>query len=342
VLLVSRRMRVHLWHSLLLALAACTSFGQREPTVATASATSPAQLPAAMLVDVGDQPALFLGAASDAPSIAFLSSDVPLIITGAVEQGRVPVRVDAAIRTRGYVPSDRLALRVQRRGQLRGAPVYLGPDDLVQPLGAGESARRVRVRATVRVGDAQLGPFEGSYPALGLAAQRAPSGAEPPDPGQRLWVPAGLALELFDAPDGARVLQLPAQTQPYEVRLLTRRERWLAVRVGRGPYAIGWTASLTPEAPGQLQQAEPPASSAATNGNTSALPARIASEAGPLKRVAAGAKIGFGEQVIGVFKQPGWARVLTVYQGGFADVFAAADDQVAIRGLVRLSDLSEP
>jgi hypothetical protein len=74
---------------------------------------------------------------------------------------------------------------------------------------------------------------------------------------------------------------------------------------------------------------------------TSPLPARLVDEPGALKRVAAGTKVIFGDGVIGVFKQPGYARVVQLHQD-YADVFTAADDDVTLRGLVRVVDLSDP
>lgn len=293
-----------------------------------------ARLPSPALLRSGDQPALFLGSEPSAAQIGYVSSDVPVTITGRAEHGRVPVRIDGALRTRGFVNEVQLALRVQRRGRVRDTPVYVGPNDQLHVSGG---LRRARVLAQARLHGKPLGPaFEGTYPRIGLAAQPAPANAQPPEPGQPYGVPSGMALLLCDKPGGEPVLEVPAQSKPYQVRVLNIHQGWLAVRAGDGPYLIGWTpAGLTPIT--DTKSAESPAPA------KSALPARLASEPGALKRVAQGTKVVFGDSVIGVLKQPGYARVVKAYeQEGYADVFVAADDGVALRGLVRAADLSEP
>ena len=69
------------------------------------------------------------------------------------------------------------------------------------------------------------------------------------------------------------------------------------------------------------------------------LPTRLARETGALKRVNAGATISFGGRVIAKLGQPGYARVLAIYPSGEADALVAIDDTVAVRGLLRTSDL---
>jgi hypothetical protein len=149
---------------------------------------------------------------------------------------------------------------------------------------------------------------------------------------------------------------LPAQPALSEVRVISEQDGWLAVRAGSGPYLIGWThvglhkvegeAAASPSLPtaDPSASAPPAAATEATNQspaevNSRGVPARLINEPGQLRRVAAHSKVVFGEQVIGVFKTEGWARVIHTYDSGFADVFAAADDRLAIRGLMRTSDL---
>jgi hypothetical protein len=288
-----------------------------------------------------EQPSLFLGPEPDAPRIAFLSGEQPVAVAGASEQGRVPVRVDGPLRTRGYVELEALRMRVQRRGRVRGAPVYLAPNDLVQVLGPSAEPRRVLVRSWPQLLGAKLAPFEGSYPLEGLASARAPLGSEGAPPGARYEIPSGRELQLHEQPNGPRVATLPAQGEPFVVDVLNQQQDWFAVRAGEGPYLIGWA---------QLGDAKAVAAAAPNDGArrelgsepvSGALPARIVAEPGELKRVPVGTKIMFAEKVIGVFKAPGWARVLRVYDAGFADVFAAVDDRVTVRGLVAMSALQD-
>ncbi|MET0284669.1 MAG: hypothetical protein ABW352_09375, partial [Polyangiales bacterium] len=110
-----------------------------------------------------------------------------------------------------------------------------------------------------------------------------------------------------------------------------------------GPYLIGLTSAALTPALAPIAQPVPQASEAFADVNGVRLPARLANEPGALKRVAAGTKVVFGDAVIGVLKRDGYARVVRAYEeAGYADVFVAADDDVALRGLVRAVDLSEP
>lgn len=315
-----------------------------------------------MLVSADDRPALFIRPEPDSALIGYLADDVLLELAGSIEHGRVPVRVDGSLRARGYVPQEWLRLRVQRRGRVRGTPVYVGPGDRVRVLGNEPGAPdRFRVEVTPRVGARELGRYEGSYPSVGLAARAPEATAEAPDPGVAYQVPAALPLPLFEVPGGPLVAELPAQPVATDVRVISEQDGWLAVRVGTGPYLIGWThlslhklegESAAPAAPPTAAPAVSTPLDASTtpavaspNGQTPSevasqgVPARLVNEPGELRRVAAHSKVVFGEQVIGVFKAEGWARVLYTYPNGFADVFAAADDRVAIRGLMRTVDL---
>jgi len=295
---------------------------------------------------------LFIRPEADSALIGYVADDVPLELAGSVEHGRVPVRVDGALRARGYVPEELLRLRVQRRGRVRGTPTYVGPGDRVRVLGSDVSNDRLRVQVTARLGQRDLGTYEGSYPSAGLSARTPDAAAEPPDPGVIHQVPARLQLDLYELPGGARVARLAAQDEPYEVRVVQTQDGWLAVRAGSGPYLIGWThaALVRSDQPvvgvvaGTSASADT-ATSASKDTDTGSgtgsqsVPKRLAREPGELRRVAAHSKVVFGEQVIGVFKTEGWARVLAHYPSGFVDVFAAADDGLAIRGLMRTVDL---
>lgn len=338
-------MRSLLWPVLALLLAACAPLQQP----GASAGPSTLVLPSPVLLYGEETPALFLEPRADAPQIAYLSSQVPLHLSGEQRDGYAFVRIDGPLRVRGFVPLGRLGLRVQRRGRLRGAPVYVGPGDLLQLVGPGEEPGRLRVRAHVRAGALPFPPLEGSYPSAGLGAKAAPEDAQAPDPGRSLVIAAGTSLALHENPGQPAALSTGPLPGPVEATVVTEHQGWLALRLGPGPYVIGWApaANIEPgRLPGAVDAPSAPTtdvgSARTTAHDPSSPPTRVANEPGALKRVAAGTKVGFGNRVTGVFKEAGWARVLNVYPSGFADVFAAVNDDVTIRGLVRTSDLLEP
>src|SRR5690349_7598330 len=87
------------------------------------------------LLAAGDEPVLFLGPERDAPAVGYAAKDLVVRIVGPAKGARTPVQIDGPLELRGYVPSELLSLRVQRRGRLRGSSVYLGPNDRVRVLG---------------------------------------------------------------------------------------------------------------------------------------------------------------------------------------------------------------
>lgn len=296
------------------------------------------QLPSQVLSGSSDAPALFLSTAESSPVLGFLGHDVILDVLGPSQAGRVPVRVRGPMQVRAFVPDTLLQLRTQRHGRLRGTPVYLGPDDPVLIVGDGEKADRVRVRATPRVGTLILPAFEGTYPAIGLAARRAVADAPRPPTGQPYVLPAHTPMELREAPGGKLVLQLPAQEEASGVRVLREQGGWFAVRIGDGPFLVGYTNA--PLQPGDVPAAR--GTDDAAPGNNGPLPKRLADESGELQQVAKGAKVSFDGRVIARLDKAGYARVLATYPTGEADALVAVDDSVTVRGLVRTADLSKP
>jgi hypothetical protein len=317
---------------LLVAGAGCAhmqEFGSPTPTV---------KLPPQVLSGASDAPALYLGTSATAPVVGFLGQDVLLDVLGPPVTGRVPVRVHGALSVQAYVPASLLQLRTQRRGRLRGTPVYLGPGDAVLVVGTGEKEDRLRVRAAPRMGDLNLPAFEGTYPAVGLGPrQPGDDVAEPPE-GEAYMVPVYTALELHDKPNGKLEVVIPAQTDQVPARVLGEENGWFAVRVGDGPYLVGYTNA-------RLQPVEEPAAAAggpAGARSEAELPRRLARETGELKRVASGATVSFGGRVIAKLGKEGYARVLAVYPNGEADALVAVDDDVAVRGLLNMADLVPP
>jgi hypothetical protein len=321
-----------------LAISACAHQSSPPPTLGEASSPAPAEdtLREPRLVPGSDRPILFVGSEPDAPVFGFVASDTEVLVTGPAAHGRVPVRIDGALRVKAFVPEDALALRVQRRGRVRGTPTYVGPNDVLRTLGPAAEPGRIKVRVAPRVGGKRMGPFEGTYPVEGLAAHEAPSDAPAPQPGTAHVLPPGRTLTLFDAPNGQQIFEIPTQSVPLSVMVVAEDQGWKAVRVGEGPYLIGYTHDAL------TQEIEPPAPPAPAERAKDGLPKQLQNEAGALKRVAKETRVLFNEQVVAVFKSEGWARVLAEYPEGQVDVFAATDDSIAVRGLVAASALSEP
>jgi hypothetical protein len=303
-------------------------------------ATAGAGLPKQLLAGESGAPALFMSSEPSSPVVGFLGKDVTVDVAGPSVAGRVPVRVHGAILVRGYVPETLLSLRAQRHGKVRGTPVYLGPNDPVMVLGEDREAGRLKVRVTPKVDGLNLPAFEGSYPAIGVAAQRIES-AEPLPPAEPYALPPNTPLALYAEPDGALITELPARADALPVEVLGKQGVWSAVRIGSGPYLVGYTSAYL--APGASRPTVSPSlADAGAVPAASPVPTRLVSESGELKRVAAGAAISFGDKVFAKLQKPGFARVLATYPSGEADALVAVDEDVAVRGLVRGADLSAP
>lgn len=311
-------------------------------------------VPKQLLSGESHAPALFIGSDPSAPVVGFISKDVTVDIAGPSVAGRVPVRVRGALLVRGYVPETLLALRAQRHGKVRGTPVYLGPNDPVMVLGEEREQGRLKVRVMPKVDGVNLPAFEGSYPTVGIAAQPVEN-AEAPPAGTPHMLPVGTPLALYAQPEGAFITELPARDDQLPVEVLGKEGVWSAVRVGDGPYLVGYTnAYLAPSSAQEVakfvaarkakraQALEAQAQQAKDAAAASEVPTRLVSESGELKRVAAGAAVSFGDRVFAKLQKPGFARVLATYPSGEADALIAVDDDVAVRGLVRGSDLSAP
>jgi hypothetical protein len=312
------------------ALLVCAACGSKQP--GSAPAESP--VPELRLSAETDAPALFLGAEPESPVVGFLGADVLLELAGPSQAGRVPVRIRGALWTRGFVPEELLVLRAQRAGRVRGTPLFLAPNDAVNVLGPGDKEGRLRVRAAPRIPGVKLAAIEGTFPAVGLAAERAASAEELPQ-GEAFELPAHTALALYDKPDGKKEFELAAAETPLPLRVLSNADGWAAVRVGTGPYLVGYTNAALVRSEG-VRTPEPAAPAPSPGG----LPTRLAKESGTLKRVAAGTKVSFGEKVIARLHDAGLARVLATYPSGEVDALIAVNDEVTVRGLVREADLS--
>jgi len=282
-----------------------------------------------------EHPALFLGPESDAPAVGYTSSDLVVRVEGESRGGRVPVQVLGPLEVHAHVPVDLLTMRVQRRGRLRGTSLYVGPNDRVQVLGVATEPGRVRVRAAAVLPGRHGPTFEGSYPAVGLGSQPAPADAAAPDPGTPYELAAGLPLVLYEEPSGTVVTTLAPAPIALAVTVLKEENGWFAVRIGSGPYLIGYTNASLREQSAKPAVATPPA----TN---SAVPSRLVHEVGALKRVVPGTRLSFNDEPIAVLHAEAWARVLAEYPNGEVDAFVAVDDSVAVRGLLPKAALRDP
>ena len=309
-----------------------------DPSVGSAVAAElPGAVPPVLLAGPGTGPALFLGPNPSDAAVGYISPDVPFELAGPISGTRVPVRVQGAMTVELHVSASRLAARVLRGGRVRGTPVSVGVGNLVRVLGPADEARRTRIAVTPVLADPRLrdglGTWEGTFPVVGLGADAStatPTLAE----GTTRRLPA-IEVGLYEAPGGPLVYTLPALSPGLTVELVHDDGPWHAVRVGSGPYLVGFVqADLIPAAATMV-----PPSGAGRSG--AALPQRISDEsAHPLFRVPAGTEVIFDGRVIARLNQPGWARELrrfAAYQQ--SDVFIAVDDAVAVRGLVSVNAL---
>jgi hypothetical protein len=118
--------------------------------------------------------------------------------------------------------------------------------------------------------------------------------------------------------------------------VVNTRGEWKAVRVGVGPYLIGYVnAELV------ASQAVADVLSSAETAASTGVPERLLAESTrPLYRVPAGAQVRFDDKVIAKLEVEGWAREMNRYDTGEVDVFVAVNDDVAIRGMMRADDLT--
>ncbi len=323
-----------------LALAAAASCGGTTTETTTGETRTPSsdeEWPSRLVTSEGSGPALYLSEGADSPAIGYVSAGVPVRIGRAPVGDRVYVMVDGPLKVRGWLSIARLAARVQQKGRVRGTPTYVAPNDLVGVRGsAGDGIMRIEVRPWLGQANAPaLGPFLGEYPTDRLGADEV-TGADAagPEPGEPKSLPAGQEVQVFDRPNGDVVATLPALDPPLVVELVAARGEWSAVRVGTGPYLVGYTNVELSPAEALPTRAPTPATPAGD------VPERLAAEdTRPLWKVPAGTRLRFDDSVIAVFEQDGWAREMNRYDTGEVDVFVAVDDTVAVRGMARSEDL---
>lgn len=284
--------------------------------------------PISLVVGPGAGPSLYRGAHRDDPAIGYVSPGVAVEVTGPIENGRVPVRIRGGLKVRGYLVAQRLYARVQRRGRIRGTPIYVGGNDLVRVVGFEQDGR---VRVSVRAGSTTdpLGEaYVGTYPVAGLGSAVVGSSETTDPPGTPCTLAGSGGVEVRETVDGAVIGTFPAGTPCRNVR---PEGDGFAVLVGSGPYVQGFVRSA-PLASSGVTQPLP------TTTASSGLPSRLRADSQhELVRIAAGTRVRFDETTIALLDVEGRARVLERYSDtNEADVFVAVDDGVAVRGMVPL------
>ena len=303
----------------------------RESTTGGSTSTAdPERWPREFVAGPGTGPALFLHQGSDAPALGYVSERVAFSIAGLPENGRVPVRIRSGLKVRAWLSTTRLAQIVQRRGKIRDTAAYVGPGDVVRILGPDIDPDRMRVEVMPRYGDALGTALAGTFPTIGLSAEP-PTDAEGLSMGETRSLPEGREVPLYERPRGEVIARLPALTPPIRVEVLRERGEWKGVRVGDGPYLVGYVDSeLGPEP-------APPAEQPASDD----VPRRLQAEADkPLWRLAEGTRVRFDGRTVAILDAEGWGREMNRYENtGEVDLFVAVDDEVAVRGMVRIADL---
>lgn len=327
--------------SLALALAGCggarassggdTSSGGGDGEAA--EGTAAAGWPSVLISRAGDGPALYAGSDEGAPAFGYLSEGVRLRLDSAPINGRINVTVGGSVVVHGWVPLSRMMAYTTERGRIDGTPIFLGANDPVGLVAAGSGDTvEVELRARLgREGAADIGPFVGSIPVSWLADRPAADGDDGLDAGTPMRLPATAEVGLYDRPNGSVIVTLPVLDPPLTVVSLRERNGWHGVRVGVGPFLVGYVhAELEPSSAEAIGTRPAPA----TIGEPDGTPARIAMEEdGTLVRVDSGTRIRFYGEEVARLRAQGWGRELG-RDGEEVDAFIAVDDGVAVRGIV--------
>lgn len=305
----------------------------------TAAPVRAGSLPGVLSTGRGDGPALFLSSDTNAPAFGFLGEGVRVDLLSGIENGRVRVQTAGPLTARGYLPLERLAARALRRGRVQGTPAYVAPGNVLGVRGVEGEWLTVWVQPSSRrleqIG-VRLPAFTGRFPLALVSGGVGELAAEPPRPGFRVALPEDAPTEVFDQPGGARIATLPPLTPPLEAALLKDGADWKGIRVGDGPYLVGFVSTkLT-----RVSEAAPPAAEPEAPVGTQGLPSRLRVDADkPLWRVRGGSKVRFGDVTVAKLEEAAYARELARLPSGEVDVFLAVDEAVALRGAVREEDL---
>lgn len=305
------------------------------PTTPSPAAMPDGTFPLRLLAGPGTGPALYRGPTASDPAIGYISSGVAVEVSGPIEGDRVPVRIRGGLKVRGYMATQRLYARVQRRGRIRGTPIYVAGNDLVRVVGF-EPDGRARVAVRARGAGGEIGEvYGGTYPLAGLGDDYVEEGEGVDAPGTPCTLGGSGTISVRERPGGEVIATFPSGTPCRNVR---EENGVFAVLVGVGPYVAGYVTER-PVASASGQQLL----LAAFGTSGGRLPRRLELDPGhALVRVAAGTRISFDATTIAVLDVEGRARLLERHADtGEADVFVAVDDSVAVRGLVPLTAISD-
>lgn len=299
------------------------------------SGGAPAGWPSVLVARGGNDPALFAGPDDNAPAFGYLSEGVRLRVDCPPSNGRVAVTVGGALVVHGWVPLSRTMVYAAQRGRIDGTPVFLGENDPIGLTSAeSDGTFRVDLRPRLgREGAGDLGPFSGSVSADLLRDRPSFDGVDPGlSAGEPMRLPAGTAVRVFDRPNGEVIATLPVLDPPLTVVVIRSRDGWNGVRVGVGPYLVGYIEGTLEPSTMEALGTRP---GAPDNGvEEGAMPGRIAREDdGTLVRIAAGTEVFFYGEDVGRARGQAWGREFS-RDGDDVDVYLAVDDGVALRGIV--------
>jgi hypothetical protein len=284
----------------------------------------------------GRAPALFAGPDEAAPAFGHLGEGMRVRVEGPLQGQRVPVTVGGSMVVRAWAQVNRLAAATTRRGRVEGTPVFVGVADPVSLVGRDGDAFRVVVRPRLgrpEVDDTLVG-YGATLASDWIAEGEVGAADAGLNPGEPMRLPAGQEVPLYDRPGGNVVARLPPLDPPLTVMVLRNRDGWNGVRVGVGPFLVGYVQGTLEPSTAEALGTRP------TRRETDGMPTRIANETGTLFRVAAGTHVMFYGEDVATLRRDGWARELSPRQGDQADVYVAVDDGVAIRGVVPVSSLT--
>lgn len=282
--------------------------------------------------DGREQPAIYLGPSLTSVAFGYASAGVRVRVDGQLECDRVKVTYANDLSVKGYLPVSRMRVFAKERRRLEGTPTYIAKGDelsLVRVL-PGDMLE-VEVRPEIG-GSEFLGPYVTQLPVSMITGDK-PTGA---DPDLRAGKIAKLTqtTAVYDRPGGQAIATLRARANPvdaHHVVILKEENGFYGVRVGYGPYLIGYIAQSQPGV--ELLGQEGVLGYGIQGGLQQEIPPRIEQESGTLVRVRAETRVRFFDQTVAKLKKEGYARVIADH-GNKLDVFVAIDDRLAVRGLV--------
>lgn len=317
-------------------------------------------------------PSLHRGSGSRARGFAWIAPGTPVSVRGGVRNGRVRARVDGPLRVRGWIDVSGLDAVVLERGRIAGTPLYVVPGDVVHLVAAEGERADVEARATL--GHPRLGRspvFRGAFPLAQLGADLAGAGAGP-TPGRAVLLRR--AAPLATRPGAEPAWTIPALDPPLPAIVLREDGDALGVRIGTGPYLVGFVprSAIEPDAsprkspvipevldpwaheggaPMEVEAgvADPWADEEeegeddaereqAQPGELALTPMLQRAAVRPIWRVRAGTRVRVDGATVAIFDAPGVAVELERV-GDRAEILAAVDETVTVRGTVPVLDL---